>query len=194
MAMENLHFGIDKNQQLNEVGHGNSRCQHCDSPAQYIVQPDNQDDAESIQVCGICAAYYRMNELGEDDKIIFVDELQAKWISHLQRAIQAAKDSGDEHKLKEAQKLERWLFAHAKFVDESQWKTDSPVPFDAVIERATPGLRKQVFSELAIALSEATLQKSFDLESYEKPPINSWKDHLKQFKKLSISKNTEEGE
>lgn len=192
MAMENLYFGIDKNQQLNKARGGDRSCQHCGSPAQYSVQPDNQNDAEFLQVCGICATYYRMNELSDNDKIIFVDELQAKWISHLQKAIQTAKSSGDDHKIEEAQKLEKWLFAHAKFVDESQWKTDSPVPFDAVIERATPQLRKQVFAELAIALSEGTLKKTFYFKKHEYPPLNSWKDHLNQFKKLSI--NTKKGE
>lgn len=182
--MEHINFGIDKHSQIKANDHNQAQCIHCRSPAPYIVQPDNRDADDEVSVCGYCVHYYRMNELGENDKVIFTAGLQAKWISHLQKAIQSAKNSGKTEKVKQAEQLEQWLFAHAKFVAASQWGTDSPVAIDAAVERTLPTKRKLVFSELSLALSDETL---FSVSvGQASPPINSWKDHLAQFNKLRI--------
>lgn len=139
--MEHINFGIDKHSQIKANDHNQAQCIHCRSPAPYIVQPDNRDADDEVSVCGYCVHYYRMNELGENDKVIFTAGLQAKWISHLQKAIQSAKNSGKTEKVKQAEQLEQWLFAHAKFVAASQWGTDSPVAIDAAVERTLPTKR-----------------------------------------------------
>lgn len=190
--MEKLTFGIDQNSDIKVSEKGQYQCAHCKSPAPYIVRPDSREFNEEVSVCGYCLHYYRMNELGENDKIIFTADLQANWISHLQKAIQAAKESGQSEKISQAECLEKWLFAHAKFVAESQWGTDDPVALDAAVERTLPKKRRLVFSELAIALSEETLSRTENHQNT--PPINSWKDHLSQLKKLSLdTQKTGEG-
>ncbi|OWV31243.1 hypothetical protein [Halomonas campaniensis] len=185
--MENLHFGIDKNSELQKSIDANTQCTHCRSPAKFSVAPDNLETGVSINVCAVCVHYYRLNELGEDDKVIFTAELQAKWISHLQKAIQFAKQSGSKEKVEEAEQLEKWLFAHAEFVAASQWATDNPVAIDAAVERSLPNTRKLVFSELALALSQEKLTSSGGSSNPSMPPINSWKDHLEQFNNLSLT-------
>ncbi|MDL4860706.1 hypothetical protein NPJ88_000015 [Halomonas elongata] len=185
--MENLNFGIDRNNDIKTISDSNTKCIHCRRPGQYSVLPDNRESDVEVYVCGYCFHYYRMNELSDNDRIIFTSSLQPKWISHLQKAIQTAKQSGSKEKIAQAEKLETWLFAHAKFVADSQWGTSSPVAIDAAVERTLPNKRKLVFSELGLALSESTFESSDSVTRHTSPPTNSWKEHFVQFKKLILT-------
>lgn len=122
----------------------------------------------------------------DGDMVSFFPDIPIDIISHMQRAIAVALKSPE--KRETAKKLQKWLFAHAKFVEDSQWKTSSPQAFDNVLARLSEDQQVSFFSELYVILSEESLSVSGELSSWEEfyPKPKFWNEHYQETQKLSF--------
>lgn len=184
--MKDLVFGVstaEKVESKQSLGE-EVRCIHCQGLAHHLMTSDTTYEVAE-PICGACISYYHLDTLGSNNRVVFIPGISPQWVSHLQKAITVAKQSGDTEKASMAHAIEQWLFAHAKFVKESQWGTDLPKGLNAAVEHTSPHVRTELFNELALANLDA-LQAYVHNLSNELPPVTAWNDHYKQFQKFNL--------
>lgn len=184
--MKDLVFGVstaDKLEPKQSLG-DEVRCIHCQGLAHHLMTTDTTYDGVE-PICGACINYYHLDILDSKNRVVFIPGVSPQWVSHLQKAIAVAKQSANAEKTSMAQDIERWLFAHAKFVKESQWSTDLPKGLNAAVEHTSPHVRTELFNELALASLDVLQAYQHDW-SDELPPVTAWNDHYKQFQKFNL--------
>ena len=158
-----------------------ANCVYCGFPSEYCCLSDGYN----IPVCYFCAANFMLNNMSDKDKISFFPDIPINIISHMQRAVAVALHNGEKREI--AEKIHQWLFAHAKFVEDSQWNTSSPRAFDSVLSRMSEDNQINFFSELYVVLEP----NNIDLLEIEKlkdlmPKPKFWHEHYQETKKLSF--------
>lgn len=119
------------------IARDNSCCRFCDLQSEMQDVHHVDDDHTNNQLSNLATSdplCHGVNHIGQvglsgDGRIIYIPEINQRDLNHLQRTCFVVMEMGNPEQKKLATKILRRLLARAAVVENSPWKTSSPLDF-----------------------------------------------------------------